>query len=191
MKNMKKSVAILLAVVLLVGAVIGGTLAWFTDKTQEVKNTFTIGNIDIDLEETKEEFHMIPGWTIDKDPVVSVEEGSEDVLLFVEVTSNNTITEAKGVYSVGEYLEYQIAAGWNKLEGKNNVFYRTVKKTDTERAFSVLLGDEVQVKDTVTKDMMDNLTAEPTLTFQAYAIQLKNSNTTEFDAAAAWAELKG
>ena len=37
----KKTLALLLALVLLAGGVIGGTLAWLTDKTDPVKNTFT------------------------------------------------------------------------------------------------------------------------------------------------------
>ena len=41
---MKKKTLALLSAVLLMGAVIGGTLAWFTDTTEEVKNTFTVGN---------------------------------------------------------------------------------------------------------------------------------------------------
>lgn len=46
----KKIVALSLCVAMLAIAVIGGTLAYFTDKDQ-VNNTFTIGNIDIDLYE--------------------------------------------------------------------------------------------------------------------------------------------
>ena len=47
-----KALALVLAVVLLVGAAIGGTVAWLTDKTGDVVNTFTVGNIDIELAES-------------------------------------------------------------------------------------------------------------------------------------------
>mgnify|MGYP004643770801 CR=1 FL=1 len=44
----KKLTAIALVVALLAVAVIGGTLAYFTD-TDSAKNTFTVGNVKIDL----------------------------------------------------------------------------------------------------------------------------------------------
>ena len=51
MKNKKKIVAGLIAVVMLLGAVIGTTLAWFTDSDDTVTNTFTVGNVEIVLYE--------------------------------------------------------------------------------------------------------------------------------------------
>ncbi|MBQ3256984.1 MAG: hypothetical protein IJA67_06200 [Oscillospiraceae bacterium] len=48
--NKKKILALCLIVCLLAVAVVGGTLAYFTD-TDEATNTFTAGNVDIDLTE--------------------------------------------------------------------------------------------------------------------------------------------
>lgn len=47
----KKLLALVLVVALAATAVIGGTLAYFTD-TDEAVNTFTLGNVKIDLQET-------------------------------------------------------------------------------------------------------------------------------------------
>ena len=47
----KKIIAFCLVIALSATAVIGGTLAYFTD-TDEATNTFTMGNVQIDLEET-------------------------------------------------------------------------------------------------------------------------------------------
>ena len=47
----KKTLALVLALTLLVAGVVGGTLAWLTDQTAEVKNTFTVGDINIGNEE--------------------------------------------------------------------------------------------------------------------------------------------
>lgn len=47
----KKIIALCLIVALAATAVIGGTLAYFTD-TDEATNTFTMGNVQIDLQET-------------------------------------------------------------------------------------------------------------------------------------------
>ena len=47
----KKILTICLIVALAATAIIGGTLAYFTDK-DEATNTFTMGNVKIDLKET-------------------------------------------------------------------------------------------------------------------------------------------
>ena len=183
-KFMKKPVAIILAVVLLVGAVVGGTLAWFTDKTDEVVNTFTVGNVDIDLNETKEDFKMIPGWTIAKDPVVTVEAGSEATMLFVKLDKSANFDQ---------FLTYAVADGWTALEGVTGVYWREVDKTTADVPFAVIKDNTVTVKESVTKEMMDAIVVgtadEPTLTVTAYATQLYKNNTDKFTPAQAWAVL--
>lgn len=181
-----RPVAMALALVLLVGAVVGGTIAWFIDETPAKENIFTVGNIDIDLTETKTDFKMVPGCTIDKDPKVSVTDGSEDCWLFVKIDESANLDE---------FITYAVATGWTAGDGTSipgNVWYRSVMADDTERVFSVLTGDEVTVKDTVTKKMMDALTdaTRPTLTFTAYAVQYYETNDTPMDVAAAWALAK-
>ena len=47
----KKSLALVLALAMIVVCVVGGTLAWLTDKTAPVTNTFTYGDIGIELTE--------------------------------------------------------------------------------------------------------------------------------------------
>ena len=68
---MKKIIAIVLAALLIAGISIGATLAYLTDRDSEV-NTFTIGDVTIDL---KEEFEqgatLIPGVNIEKKPVIT------------------------------------------------------------------------------------------------------------------------
>lgn len=56
----KKTLALVLALTLLVAGVVGGTLAWLTDQTAEVKNTFTVGDINIGLTETTTDYKMVP-----------------------------------------------------------------------------------------------------------------------------------
>ena len=52
MKNMKRSVALLVAIALLIGCAAGGTMAWLTMQTGTITNTFTVGDINITLDET-------------------------------------------------------------------------------------------------------------------------------------------
>ena len=185
MKNTKKmkALATLAASALAVGCVVGGTLAWLTDTTNAVKNTFTTSNIDIDLTETtggdQKEYKMVPGYTIEKDPTVTVEAGSEACYLFVKVEESENFDT---------YLSYEMAEGWTALDDVDNVYYREVAASEDNAHFSVLKEDEVQVKDTVTQDQMASLSDDnyPTLTFTAYASQLYKDANEKFVPAAAW-----
>lgn len=184
---MKKKITLLLSLVLAVAMGIGGTLAWLTAKTEAVKNTFTVGNIDIDLTETTTNYKMVPGQTIDKDPKVTVEAGSEACWLFVKIEKGNDLDK---------FIDYAVADGWTALTGVDGVYYREVAADATNRSFEVIgyesgnpaefTANKVLVKDSVTKDDMDGLTADnyPTLTFTAYAIQRASFD----DPAAAWTE---
>ena len=186
-----KAMVMILAVMLIVGISVGGTLAWLTAKTDDVVNTFTTSDINITLVETKggnnREFKMVPGWTIEKDPKVTVATGSEKCYLFVKLEKSSNFDS---------FMTYQIAAGWTQLKDANDndvtgVFYRVVDTTGMGAPYSVLKDDQVSVKNTVTKEMMNGLTTDtttsyPTLTVTAYASQYMKSNTKNFTPAEAW-----
>ena len=186
-KGSGKSVALLLALILVLGIAIGGTIAWLTDTTREVTNTFTTSDINITLVESENlDLQMVPGCTITKDPQVTVLKGSEDCYLFVEITKGETFDT---------YFEpYEVAAKWTALgDSYPGVYY--IDNPEKGAAIPVLKDNKVTVKDTVTKEMMNNIdnqtTVAPTLSFTAYAIQRNNSNTTQFGAENAWKEIKG
>ena len=161
-----KTLIVALAVMLVVGCAVGGTLAWLTDTTGPVVNTFTVGNIDIDLAETTTDYKMVPGATISKDPKVTVKSGSEACWLFVQVTESDNL---------GSFISYTVDSNWTALSGVSGVYYRDVAAATADVEFSVLTNNQVTVKDTVTKAMMDAITNQtataPTLTFKAYAVQ--------------------
>ena len=191
----KKSLALVLALAMIVVCVVGGTLAWLIDKTDPVTNTFTTSDVDITLTETTTNYQMIPGYTIAKDPKVTVKAGSEDCYLFVKVEKSTNFDN---------YMNYAIDTAWTELE--SGVYYIKID-TEAEKnvAYNVLgagsatysnvaytwSDNQVLVKPTVTKTDMNALKADdatqPTLTFTAYAVQLNKNNTTEFTAAEAWA----
>lgn len=166
----------LLALVLVIGCVAGGTVAWLVAKTEPVVNTFTYGNIDIALaESTGTDYKIIPGKDIPKDPKVTVTAGSEACWLFVKVEETGTF--------VADKVTYAIADGWKALEGEKGVYYRQVGSVTENTAFSVLEGDKITVKDTLTKgDIKDIAATNPTLKITAYAVQQENIP----DAATAW-----
>lgn len=173
----KKTLALVLALTLLVAGVVGGTLAWLTDQTAEVKNTFTVGDINIGLTETTADYKMVPGNTIAKDPTVTVKANSEACWLFVQVTESTDLKD---------FITYAIAEGWTALPGVDGVYYREVPASAADQTFSVLADDAVTVNTTVTRTMLETAkTDAPTLTFKAYAIQKDHFATAD----AAWAEV--
>ncbi len=173
----KKTLALVLALTLLVAGVVGSTLAWLTDQTAEVKNTFTVGDINIGLTETTIDYKMVPGNTIAKDPTVTVKANSEACWLFVKVTESTDLKD---------FITYAIAEGWTALPGVDGVYYREVPASAADQTFSVLAGDAVTVNSDVTKEMLTAKDfANPTLTFKAYAVQKDNVAS----ASDAWAKV--
>ena len=180
-----KPVALLLALVLVLGIAIGGTIAWLTDSTGTVTNTFTTSDIEITLEESDDlDLQMIPGHTITKDPKVTVDADSEDCYLFVEITKGATFDDY--------FEEYEVDTAWTALEGYEGVYY--IDNPAKGTAIPVLKNNKVLVSGDVTKTMMENIdngaTAAPTLGFTAYAIQRNNSNDSQFGPVNAWKEIK-
>lgn len=195
----KKSVALVLALALVVVCIVGGTLAWLTATTGEVKNTFTTSDVNITLSETaggqNHEFQMIPGYTITKDPKVTVTAGSEKCYLFVKLVESDNFEG---------FMTYELASDWIQLQDGNSadvpgVYYRIVETSDMGTPYSVLKDDQVTVLDTVTKEQMNSFDTDkdgelsetekkefPYLTVTAYASQFnKNANET-FSAIEAW-----
>ena len=174
----------LLALVLVIGCVAGGTVAWLVATTDTVTNTFTYGNIDIALAETTgTSYKIIPGKDIEKDPKVTVKGGSEACWLFVkveEVGAISTITT--------DPVHYAIDTGWAQLKDKDGkdvsgVYYRLVDAVDNDTAFNVLKDNKIIVSGELTKETINGYAVQqPTLTFTAYAVQKENIA----DAKTAW-----
>lgn len=176
-QEMKKKVLVsVVASLMLVGALVGGTLAYLTDTTDKVTNTFTVGNVDIDLAETATDFKMVPGSPITKDPMVTVKGGSEACWLFVKFEKSSNLDT---------FIAYEKADGWNEwtVDEEKAVYYREVAANSADQEFPVLKNNEVSVKASVTKEQMDEIvkdpTNAPTLTFTAYAVQKANVTTVQ------------
>ena len=104
MKTKRKALLLSLCAVLLVVASVMGTMAYLAD-SKTVTNTFTIGQVKIDLDEAKVDtngnpvtpaervkenaYKLMPGHTYTKDPTVTVKKGSEDSYVRLKVTFNN------------------------------------------------------------------------------------------------------
>ena len=201
----KKILVACLCVALAVLTVAGTTLAYLTSKTNEVKNTFTVGKVNIELWEhqyvpetnelndtkldgsagkTGNDYKIIPGVDLPKDPTVVVKAGSEDCWLFVKVDAQNWPANQKISYTFN-------TAGWTKLtgvEGVDNVYYREMAEITADQTIELLTGNKVTVSGDLTMDEINAFTEAqktPTLAFTAYAIQKAGFTTP----AAAWAEV--
>lgn len=206
-----KPLAILLALTLLVGCAVGGTLAWLTAQTEEVTNTFTVGDINIKLEETvDDEFHFVPGDKLAKDPKVTVNPNSEACYLFVKVTvANNSATDDMDTADTDDdvtanpIVNFTVDSDWKYIENAVEVtapasyvngtyyFYREVTKSDAAQPFYILAGEGtgdyangfVTISDQVTKGMVESINGnKPSVAFEAAAVQSENIA----DLAAAW-----
>lgn len=198
MKNTRfgvKSIALVIAVLAISCVAIYGTFAWLITVTDPVINTFTYGDINITLTETDtgdndgndktNDYIMIPGKTITKDPKITVQAGSEDNWLFVKLEKSDNFDD---------FMSYEVEDGWIQLvnaEGfeVEGVYYREVTKTDSEQVFNVIKDNNVTVSGTVTKAELNALTEStyPELTATAYAVQ-RDADISELDTVQeAWA----
>lgn len=202
-----KSIALLLALALLAGGAVGGTLAWLLDSTDKIENTFSPSSIDVTLSETTQAYKMVPGWTIAKDPKVKISADSEDCYLFIKVEkTGGNVTIGGKTYGFDDFIAYAIAGGWNALNDNLGVYYMVFDSRDSSNTnakgteYGILGGgsygactwnaDQVLTKPEVTEEMMEALEEAPypKLNITAYAVQLYKSNTEKFTPAEAWAQ---
>ena len=175
------ALVVILALLLVFGCAVGGTIAWLTAETAPVVNTFTYGDINITLGETTgSDYKIIPGVIIDKNPKVTVKKDSEACWLFVEVKEEGTFVANKVTYSIDD--------GWTQGDGTKipaNVYYRSVDAVKADTDFAVLKNNKIYVSEELSKSDIQSITTQPTLTFTAYAIQKEAAGT----AADAWAKI--
>lgn len=125
-----KALLVVACALLLVAASVFGTMAYLTSTTGEVKNTFTIGNVAIMLDEAKvnvngnpvdangkeveltnaprvagNQYKLIPSHEYTKDPTVHVTAGSEDAYVRMNVKVNN-LDNLKAAFPAEKYPDY-------------------------------------------------------------------------------------
>lgn len=201
MKTKKLMAAVAVALTLCV--TIGGTLAWLTDTTSAVTNTFTVGDVEITLDEAKVDtdgvavtpeervtanaYKLYPGKGYTKDPTVTVASTSEDCYVFVEVANGLTAIESaeEGDKTIAAQMEEK---GWTAYTDKNGktVYYKAADGTDVVSK----AGDTLVVFDNfkISGDVDGTTLAEykdAKITVTAYAVQAEGftSATAAWDAA--------
>lgn len=173
MKTRTKALLMLLCAVLLVAGSVLGTLAYLTS-TDAVKNTFTVGNVKITLDEAKvgtdgkaltgddaarvkeNNYKLMPGHTYDKDPTVTVKAGSESsyVRLLVTVTFEKELTEAQLATKLdGIFTGYN--ANWTRIDDPDLDCPKSETKENTDGSKYTVITYEYRYKDVVPAANMD------------------------------------
>lgn len=162
---MKKPIMILtlvLSAILLVVASVLGTMAFLASSTA-VSNTFTYGEVGIEMFESKidadgkdadgpdkrtsegNSYKLIPNKTYDKDPAITVKAGSVKSYLFVKVKNGIETIEAKNGNTMADQM---VANGW-----------QAVKKNDSGEVLYLYVGKDAQGKTKAVKEIQTGAVA--------------------------------
>ena len=209
----KRTLALLLALVLVFGAAVGGTIAYLTD-TDTVTNTFTVGNVAITLDEAKVDeygkavtpaervdantYKLIPGHNYTKDPTVTVLKDSESSYIKMTVTFSkaaelDAIFAPTGANMTSIFNGYD-STNWiykGNTEDTNantrtyEFWYKEAVAAPEGNVVLDALFDSITVPDTITGTQLASIKGM-TITVNAYAMQADGFATAE----AAWAAFK-
>lgn len=210
MKTAKKAMLMTLCAIILVVATVFGTMAYLTS-TDEVKNTFTVGNVAIKLDEAKvnpdgspvagaarvkeNSYKLLPGHTYNKDPMVTLLAGSETSYVKMTVTFSkanelDTIFAANGGADLTSIFKGYDAANWiakgNTKDADGNTrtyefWYKEAVGAPETDVALDALFDSITVPSSINKEQLKTIEGM-TITVNAYAIQADGFA----NAAAAW-----
>lgn len=188
MKTKSKALLLTLCAVLLVTASVLGTIAYLTS-TDTVENTFTVGSVEISMDEAavnpdgtvianadrvrENSYHLLPGHPYTKDPIIHVGSDSEDCWIFVKV--ENGISDIEAGTTIANQLTTN---GWTAVSGTTDIFaYQDIVSKDTDIP---VVGSFTISGDVDADDLAEYEDAEIIVT--AYAVQADGFTTAE----AAW-----
>ncbi len=194
MKKARKALLTLCAALLLVSVTAGITVAYLTD-TESVKNTFTVGNVAIDLDELDvdkddntadnvtygegedakvrdkaNKYHLLPGETYVKDPTIHVSADSENAYLFVQIT--NGLKDIEGATTIHDQM---LNKGWILKDGTNGIYaYKDIVAKSTD----VIIFEQFTIDGNVSNETLATY-ANKTIEVIAYAIQAEGFDTVD------------
>ncbi len=196
MKTKRKALLLTFCAVLLVVASVLGTIAYLT-ANDTVANTFTVGQVAINLDEAKvnpdgtpvanadrvkeNSYKLLPGHEYTKDPTVHVNAVSENSWIFVKVENGIAAYEANTT-DYKQIADQITENGWTALDGVANVYYKSYAQNAT--GADLVVFENFKVSDTAnTVDGWANITditeKSTKVTVNAYAIQADGFDTAE------------
>lgn len=210
MKTRSKALLLTLCAVVLVIATVFGTMAYLTS-TDKVENTFTVGSVNIKLDEAKanpdgslvanadrvkaNSYKLLPGHTYNKDPMVTVLKGSEASYIKMTVTFSkanelDAIFDPDGATLTSIFNGYD-SANWIYKDNTKDAtadtrtyefWYKETVGAPTADVALDALFDSITVPGEITKEQLATIEGM-TITVNAYAIQADGFANAE----AAWA----
>lgn len=198
-KKLRKLLTLVSCAVLLVCVTIGATVAYLTS-TKTVTNTFTVGKVDITLDEAKVDeygkpvkvdsedeegntvqvdaprvvantYKLVPNHTYTKDPTIHVTTGSEDCWLFVKLENN--IKDIVDTTTIEDQMTTD--DNWTLIDAENNIY--AYKQTVSAEA-DVKVFSNFKIK----SDADVSKYTGKTVVITAYAVQADSFATAQ----AAW-----
>lgn len=213
MKKTSKALLLMLCAVLLVAASVLGTMAYLTS-TDKVVNTFTVGKVQIKLDEAKantdgtlvenaervkaNNYKLLPGHTYAKDPMVTVLKDSESAYIKMTVTFSKA-AELDAIFAPNGADMTSIFNGYSSTNWtyKGNTedtaantrtyefWYKEAVAAPTDNVALDALFDSITVPGSITNGQLETI-EDMTITVNAYAIQADGFANAE----AAWAAFK-
>ena len=210
MKTKSKALLLTLCAVLLVTASVLGTMAFLTSN-DEVVNTFSVGSVAIKLDEAKantdgslvanaervkaNSYKLLPGHTYNKDPMVTVLNGSEASYIKMTVT----FSKASALDAIFAPTGADLTSIFNGYDSANWIYKGVTENADNTRTYEFwyketvgaptadvaldALFDSITVPGSITKEQLATIEGM-TITVNAYAIQADGFT----DAADAWSK---
>ena len=197
MKTKRKALLLSLCAVLIVVASVMGTMAYLTS-TDTVTNTFTVGNVQIKLDEAAvnpdgtlvpnaervkaNSYKLLPGRTYIKDPTVTVKAGSESSYIKMTVTFSkaaelDAIFAPTGGANLTSIFNGYDSTNWiakgNTTAANTRTYEFWYKETVAAPKADVVLDalfDSITVPDSITKEQLATIEGME-ITVNAYAIQ--------------------
>jgi predicted ribosomally synthesized peptide with SipW-like signal peptide len=177
----KKILLTVAAMALVAVVAVSVTFAYLTDNAK-VENTFTIGKVDITLDEaivdeygkevtgegagrrTSNEYKLIPNHTYKKDPTIHVDSNSEKCWIFAKLENG-----------LGTAATITPVTGWTLIDSANNIYaFDTIKNPGDNQVFF----EEFKLSANADPETLKN----KKIIITAYAIQSDGFNTAQ----AAW-----
>lgn len=177
-KTKKRFIALFTLIALFSVTAIGATYAYLSSTTAAITNTFTVGDVQINLTEPDfvqdAEHILVPGATLAKNPTVTVLADSEDSYVAIKVTVPKALDSL--VTLDWNTTDWQLVEKITDPSNSNNYAYYYKLKNEVEKAATNTqlnaAFNSVYVKTSVTNSQLQALTSDDLkVTVQAFAIQ--------------------
>lgn len=179
---MKKILTIGATVMIIAAIAIGSTLAFLTGKTDALENKFLFDGITLELNEYKDTGHqeaypedpqvVYPGAVVDKVPVITVEEGSLDCYVYVQITNGLNI-------AVDGATTLDISDDWTPIKAGYDIYrYKeVVQKADADKALTDIFTTVTVNGEKVTMENIASL-KDAKITIEGFAHQANGTGET-------------